>query len=403
MSHHPEIRRLESAADQDAFVNLDAYAFNVPPDQLDWVRKGNRVGENWGAVVGGRVVAGYLLLDFACNTNGAPVPAGGIAAVASAPEYRGRGHVRALMRSCLEVLRDRGVPLALLYPFDYAFYRRFGWELSARVARYTVPVDHLRAAARDLAAVRRLEDADLPAVAEVYAVAAAPHNLTVRRSPEWFRDRVFSFYGHRPGTVFVAEGDGGVEGYVSFRIDTEGDKGGRLLVRELVALTARARRSLLSILYAHRAQAREARITLPVTDPLATELPNPQGRDVTVELLSQVMARVVDWPAAFSARPLLEPAAGALTAGVRDAFAPWNDGVWRLVAEEARLRAERDGSSPDLEADIRTWSQLYAGFWGDRPVSRAARYGHVAVNRPEALPLADAIFAGLEPWHPDYY
>ena len=70
------------------------------------------------------------------RVGGVPVPAGGIAGVATRPECRRRGHAAALLEATIPALwNELGYPLSLLHPLSAPFYRRFGWETASRTLR----------------------------------------------------------------------------------------------------------------------------------------------------------------------------------------------------------------------------------------------------------------------------
>ena len=54
---------------------------------------------------------------------------GGIAGVATYPEYRRNGYVKKLLIQALEKMRNDQQIVSLLHPFDIGFYRKFGWEV----------------------------------------------------------------------------------------------------------------------------------------------------------------------------------------------------------------------------------------------------------------------------------
>ena len=55
---------------------------------------------------------------------------GGISAVATHPDYRGRGLASRVMRDCISVMRERGCHLSFLWTDRHSFYRNLGYEPS---------------------------------------------------------------------------------------------------------------------------------------------------------------------------------------------------------------------------------------------------------------------------------
>jgi len=91
------------------------------------------VDENvWVAEEAGRLVScaqifpRRLRLDPALGD--VTVPVGGIGSVYTHPESRGSGVASELLRAALRAMRERGMPLSLLFASRLAFYGRLGWE-----------------------------------------------------------------------------------------------------------------------------------------------------------------------------------------------------------------------------------------------------------------------------------
>ena len=80
--------------------------------------------------VGGRLVSALYALPFTLYYDGKGVAAAYIYAVATAPEYRGRGYMALLMRNVERLLADRGVRFIYLLPASdslRAYYARLGY------------------------------------------------------------------------------------------------------------------------------------------------------------------------------------------------------------------------------------------------------------------------------------
>ena len=82
----------------------------------------------WGLFDGARLVASATVHDLHVTWGDHDAPMGGIAGVACVADQRGRGHVARLLGQSLSGMQDAGQYLSGLYPFAYAFYRRYGWE-----------------------------------------------------------------------------------------------------------------------------------------------------------------------------------------------------------------------------------------------------------------------------------
>jgi len=136
----------------------------------------------------GRVLGYARIFARTMLVRGAPVPAGGIGSVATAPDARGRGIATALLRDALAVMRDEGMRLSFLFTGIPAFYGRLGY----RVVRQPY-IDAPAAAVRRLrpgadAAPRPLTPRDIPDVLGVYRSATAAATGAVVRTPRAWRE-----------------------------------------------------------------------------------------------------------------------------------------------------------------------------------------------------------------------
>jgi predicted acetyltransferase len=99
------------------------------------------------------------------NVRGAVLPALGVSAVATHPQARRRGHVRALLDALHGRMRESGCAVSTLYPFDPHFYERFGYTALPQSRRVRLLPD-------GMAALNRLPGPDgevtLHRIPEVY-------------------------------------------------------------------------------------------------------------------------------------------------------------------------------------------------------------------------------------------
>jgi GNAT superfamily N-acetyltransferase len=176
----------------------------------------------FGAFAGGGMAGTVMSFAMELTVPGqVQVPMAGVSYVAVHPLRRRRGVLRALMRSQLDDLHARGVPLAGLGASEAGIYGRFGygpatWDSSWRLAR---------GAARGLADGAdgcHLEMIDAPAARELLPAVherARPRQVgDVRTYPGRWHD--LAGHGAPPGTQFHLRRDDSARpaGYASSRI-----------------------------------------------------------------------------------------------------------------------------------------------------------------------------------------
>jgi predicted N-acetyltransferase YhbS len=112
---------------------LQAYAFGASPQSLaELARLREQPPRATGdvtlvAVEGSAALATVAAALMRQNVRGRVYPMAGICGVATHPQARRQGHVRALLTRLLGQMRDEGYPVSALYPFRPSFYERFGY------------------------------------------------------------------------------------------------------------------------------------------------------------------------------------------------------------------------------------------------------------------------------------
>lgn len=135
-----EIRTI-TQAERAEFCALRRYAFQTwtadPPAEreIDWIVPEDTLG----LFLRDRMVAGAIVHRFQQSVRGVIKPMGGIAAVASYPEHRDRGHVARLLEHAFARMREQGRPVSMLHPFRESFYERFGYVAAGAALEIEVP------------------------------------------------------------------------------------------------------------------------------------------------------------------------------------------------------------------------------------------------------------------------
>lgn len=317
------IRNLEEQ-EFEAAISLGEFAFQVrtPAENRAALLRMMKPHQHWGAFVDGELASKYTLNDLETWIHGKKYAMGGVAGVATWPEYRRQGLVAQLLVHSLEKMRANGQTVSFLHPFSIPFYRKFGWELYTDSKRYELKTLQLPNPPSFAGRVRRVLNSDMR-LQPLYEVYASRYTGSLVRTEAWWRGRIFN----KPGTVAVYEEERGeARGYVFYQVLDQ-----TITVHELVTLDEDARMALLGFLRNHDSMALQVKLTAPADDPLPFLLPDPR---IKQELEPYFMARVVDTASFVAAYPFVaagSPAAVALR--VRDAHAPWNDGMFTLAVD----------------------------------------------------------------------
>ena len=103
----------------------------------------------------------FTVSDFTVQFDGSPCQLGGIGGVATLPQYRRRGGIRACFREALPDMYGSGYDFSYLYPFSTAYYRKFGYENC--VQKYVFGFEEFWAANREFSADKAAAICDIPA------------------------------------------------------------------------------------------------------------------------------------------------------------------------------------------------------------------------------------------------
>lgn len=86
-------------------------------------------GTHWAAFdENGEMMSNFTIADYTIYFDGHTCKMGGIGGVATLPEHRRLGCIRACFAAALPDMYANGYEFSYLYPFSTAFYRKFGYE-----------------------------------------------------------------------------------------------------------------------------------------------------------------------------------------------------------------------------------------------------------------------------------
>ncbi len=308
---------------------------------------------------------------FDVSVRGQTHPGAGLTSVITPPEHRRNGYVSEILAETLTEYEERDRHFSILRPFDYGFYRSFGWDTANEVRNYECPVETLAFAAETLGAAgeyRQLGVDSFDTVAPVYESFSDNYSLTIERDAEWWRHRVCYSRDNDP-YVYAWFKDGEPRAYLVFRFT--GDYHSRTMkVREFAYTDEEALHAVLAFCYNHDSQADTIEFHAADDSVFRDLLTSPD--DVECTLSTGPMVRVVDVESTLSA--LSYPAVeDEIVLSVSDDFADWNDGRFRLSVSDATGRCEPTVADPTARLDIAALSQLAVGHRSATALARAGR------------------------------
>jgi predicted acetyltransferase len=392
MSSDIQVRRIQDEQEAADFARILAWAFSVKQAEVPrWFEI--HPPENVSiAICGGKVAAGLFHLPMGQWFGGRSVTTTGIAAVAVAPEARGRGIGAALMGAVVRDLYDRRVALSTLYPAALALYRAVGYEPAGSRFEIRVRPADIQIRDRDLE-LCPIGESDQAEVEEAYRVFASCVSGSTDRSRHlWHRVRN---PGAEPAYGFLVRRHGAVEGYL-YGTETAPDDRARYAVKltDFVALTHHAGRNLLAFLADHRSLATELTWHGGHSGVLLGLLPE---QTYGVRLVDHFATRVIDVQLALAQRGY-PPFDAQLELEVIDPIIKQNQD--RFVLETAHGEGTvRRGGRGAVRIHVRGLAALFTGFLSPHTLRRMG----VLTADEGALATAAALFAGPAPCMADTF
>ncbi len=352
------------------------------------------------AVVG---TAGILTFDM--TVPGGVLPAAGVTIVGVQPTHRRRGVLRRMMRLQLDMIHERGEPIAVLWASEGSIYQRFGYGLASLKAAVNV--------ARDRSAFRqpltpagnvRFVDLDqatrrFPAIFD--AIRLTRPGFWTRNADFWehefFPDPEHARRGATAAFHVVHDVAGEADGYARYRIRDEwkGDTPSSTLhVTEVLATNPAAYLDLWRYLLDVDLMGQADAWNLAVDDPLLLTIAEPRRLQMSVS--DALWLRVVDVASALAGRRYRTD--GSVVIEVEDEFCPWNDGRWELRVEDGVPFVGVTTDAADLRCDV---TDLGAAYLGGFSFAQLADAGRGQELQPGGLLRADALFrTDRAPWCP---
>jgi predicted acetyltransferase len=421
-----DIRELGPADDPGALLDLSVRAFGpiARPDRARWQENAESAiaaRQYLGMFDGGQLLAAARYHDMVQWWHGQPVPMAGVASVAVAPEERGHGTGRALMRALLALVGERGFQISALYPATLALYRSLGWEIAGGLSQVKIPARSLRSlVAPDASLLPPARGTAVPAgapqprmrrcgprdSADVLATVGRVHQALRDCGPNT-RDEaaVARWLSDEQRFAYLAP-----DGFLSYRWQHGNDE---LLVERVVASSAAATRAIWGVVASHSSIASTVQATVGPADPVHWLTTGP---DVSQAGRTAWMLRVLDAAAAVAGRGF--PPGVELTAVLRlaDPDQPAHDGWWTLDVGGSKGVLTRAEPGPDRSAAagpgpggtgqppaaLTLGPRGFAALYGGTPLATLRRAGLAAGGDPGADAALDAAF-GADPFMLEFF
>ncbi|MEH7226242.1 GNAT family N-acetyltransferase [Bacillus sp. JJ1566] len=315
-------------------VRLSEYAFSykVPVERLDEIFKKIKKHQIYGIYENEKFAAKFHLIPLTTYVGDQSFKMGGIAGVATYPEFRRRGYVKDLLTYALETMKTQGFVVSMLHPFDVTFYRKYGWELFSERLKTVHQRSDLVMLEPLVGSVKRyqLENVYLNELNQIYAQYATQFSGMLVREDDWWRSVVDDL-----NIAIYYDSEQKPTGYILYET-----KDNKMTVEEFVPVNFEARRGLWNFICQHDSMISELEMTTYEKEPLFFALK--MQKTVKREVSPYFMVRIVDVESFLKEYKFARNE--ELKLQVADPFAPWNEKTFLIKEGEVRVTKEKEGA-----------------------------------------------------------
>lgn len=292
-----------------------------------------------------------------------------IGGVATLPQYRKRGGIRACFEKALPHLYESGAVFSYLYPFSTAYYRKFGYEICYRKAFYQVALAHIPAFS-PAGSCYLLETATAASAARdipyIYDIWQNKYNMMVQgESYDYSFIGSANPYKEQEFTYIYRSAANEPMAYMTFRNNTAPDCR-QLECSSFFYINMEGLQGLLALARSFSSDYRHICFNLPPDCPLEPVLPEWSMGAVSCSLKNGGMVRVVN------AAQVLQDASylgsGSLTLQITDPYIIKNNGIYDIIFTDGACTSisTRDtlassGADTDVSLSISAFSVLITG------------------------------------------
>ncbi|QFQ26698.1 enhanced intracellular survival protein Eis [Bacillus thuringiensis] len=334
-------------------LRLSEYAFQYKVEEERMQQQLTKMKEShevYGIMEGEDLAAKLHLIPFHIYIGKEKFKMGGVAGVATYPEYRRSGYVKELLQHSLQTMKKDGFTVSMLHPFAVTFYRKYGWELCANLLVCHLTKSDLVMKKQVNGTVKRFNKENHPEeVEKLYETFAERFSGMLVRNEKWWLQAV---YEDLTLAIYYDENKTAA-GYMLYKIENY-----KMTVDEFLPLHNEARNGLWNFICQHDSMIKELEMTVSENEQLLYTLQEPR---VKTEIKPYFMGRIVDVEQFLKQYELnWNNVQQEVILHITDSFAPWNNVSVRLANYEIAIIEEPMDKGINL--DINALSTILLGY-----------------------------------------
>lgn len=339
-----------------------------------------------------QLVSQLCIYPCQVNIHGKIFSMGGLTGVGTYPEYANLGLMNDLIKSGLQIMKDKGQWISYLYPYSIPYYRRKGWEIMSDHLTFTLKDSQIPKNMGVKGFAERLPVTD-PDVISVYdKFARSNHGALIRGNQEWEEYWRWENEDERTAAVYYDKDDI-PQGYILYWIEED-----IFHIKDIIYLSQEARVGLWNFVHAHYSMVDEVQGNIYKNDPLHFLLDDGQIKE-TIE--PYYMARIVDVTQFLNNFPFKDTDIfTSFHFVVSDSIAEWNQGVFGLIKNGAgKLTITNEAVGKPVYLDIQTLTTMFMSY---RSPSYLHKIERLQAN-DDTLEILEQIIPDNQPYFSDYF
>ncbi|MCM3454323.1 GNAT family N-acetyltransferase [Heyndrickxia oleronia] len=374
------ITKLQPSQFRDA-LQLSEYAFQFQISEEEVKKKIESYMDHdiYGMYEDEILAAKIHIRPFQIWLNGQKIRMGGIANVATYPEYRRNGYIRELLTHSLAEMKKKGQLVSYLHPFSIGFYRKFGWETFSNYIKIHFSKADLIKQNEVPGYIKRFTKTnytrDVEKIYDEYAQRFI--GMFARDENRWkdtiINDRNIAIYynlDHEP------------LGYILYQVANS-----RMEIREFVTIQHAARVGLWNFICQHDSMVTEIEMNTYETDPFLFTLANP---DMKVHRLTYGMARIIDVQEFLNVYPFQPANHESVSFQIIDENAPWNTGTYTL-SNQSTISYSPHIEQQEMSCSCLTINHFTALLFRYKSAQELVDIGAIKGNKEEILKLEELL------------
>lgn len=329
----------------------------------------------------------YVVYPCQIFIRGKLMKVGGIASVATKPQYRRQKQITALTEFTLKEMRAKKQIISILYPFKYSYYRMFGWEncvefnwIISPPANILIPNDFKRLDIKEISH----NDAH-KIIRPIREKFGKKFTIMLFDDPELFKLQFLD----KQNKVLVLKEEGRNVGYFITKLEKrEGEWNIRFNLRDVLVDSINARFTVFEYIKKHTDQNKDFSYPL-MGDENVTDYFDLWEGKFTCKKTGGAMFRVVDVEKALEILEFDTKLEVTFVKKLEDKYALWNSESMKIEISNGKATTTRNlKQEVNFDADIKAFTQLFTGY---RSIHELIEIGKIHIKKLD-LELLDQAF-----------